>query len=202
MEITSTSDASALYIRDTRQTRRLNLHGDFVSRESASGIVWLTSSSRVLHRTVDFILPEPRPFAFHRLIYIWILFAGFPIPLIRLAHDDNRRVVQDDQLFPRDRLSARVSPEIFYPLNFLSLSSSSYAYHRLGFPIAANASYGLFRLISRSLIAPFRRHNRDPNGLLSVLRYIKDERSLRCLRDEKELSYGSYQLLFLVLYFT
>lgn len=196
MEITSTSDASALYIRDTRQTRRLNLHGDFVSRESASGIVWLTSSSRVLHRTVDFILPEPRPFAFHRLIYIWILFAGSPIPLIRLAHDDNRRVVQDDQLFPRDRLSARVSPEIFYPLNFLSLSSSNYAYHRRGFPIAANASCGLFRLISRSLIAPFRRRNCVLNGLLSVLRDIKDEGSLRCLRDEKESSYGSYQLLY------
>lgn len=67
MEITSTTDASALYARDTRQTRRLNLHGDFVSCESVPGIAWLTTSSPCT--SADFI---SQPFDFRRLSRVWI----------------------------------------------------------------------------------------------------------------------------------
>ena len=70
----------------------------FRANPSRLGIVWLTSSPRVLHRTqsISFRTPESpplpsRPFAFRRLIYIWILF-NVGIPLIRLAHDRDRRV--------------------------------------------------------------------------------------------------------------
>lgn len=57
MKITSATDASALYIRDTRQTRRVNLHGKTLFRAEQRPVYRLVNKlvSRSLIEKRDFI---------------------------------------------------------------------------------------------------------------------------------------------------